>query len=204
MTISRERFDEIKHRWGDYSSWAIWRAREDSDRPKAHVGDLTVLDPDLNPSLLDVLKPEVVIVGLNASSRGGAEGSLLEPFRNFHEVGGRSNDFKLRHAFQGTRLWGGFMTDLVEAHHETDSKKVLADLKANPARLEKHAETFHQKLATLGSLSPLLVALGGDTYRLLDKQFGSTHRILRITHFAHRVGKERYAEGVAAALAGLG
>ncbi|CAN5475845.1 hypothetical protein BH10ACT6_BH10ACT6_12720 [soil metagenome] len=49
MTISRQRFEDVKLRWGDYSSWALWQSISAGEKPKAHVGDLPVLNPDQDP-----------------------------------------------------------------------------------------------------------------------------------------------------------
>ena len=67
--ISRERFDDVKAKWGGYSSWAVWKRIGPGDAPKKDVGDLSVLDPDRNPALLESLNPNLVLLGLNAASR---------------------------------------------------------------------------------------------------------------------------------------
>jgi squalene cyclase len=63
--IDRTRFEAIKQRHGRYASWAVWA--EASDRPKSNIGDLSIFDPEANGSLLDTLKGDVILVGLNLS-----------------------------------------------------------------------------------------------------------------------------------------
>jgi hypothetical protein len=63
--LDRETFDRMKGRWGDVGSWAVWA--EPSDTPKSNIGDLSVLDPDVNDALLPMLRRDVVMVGLNVS-----------------------------------------------------------------------------------------------------------------------------------------
>ena len=63
--ITREKFDSIKKKYSRVASWAIW-AHEDEE-PKSNMGDLTVLDPEINKNLLSELNPNVVLVGLNFS-----------------------------------------------------------------------------------------------------------------------------------------
>ena len=47
--ITREKFDSIKEKYGRVASWAIW-AHEDKE-PTSNMGDLTVLDPEINKNL---------------------------------------------------------------------------------------------------------------------------------------------------------
>ena len=61
-----DKFNEIKKYYGDCGSWAIWA--ESNEKVKSNVGDLSVLDPEVNSELLNQLKPELVFVGLNFSS----------------------------------------------------------------------------------------------------------------------------------------
>ena len=48
--ITREKFDSIKEKYGRVASWAIW-AHEDEE-PKSNMGDLTVLDPEINKNTI--------------------------------------------------------------------------------------------------------------------------------------------------------
>lgn len=79
-------------------------------RTEVDVGDLSVLDPDTNPALLQMLNPAVMMVGLNISQLVDAE-----PFRNFHAQNPRAMDFQLRAAFTSTPYYGAYMTDVVKA-----------------------------------------------------------------------------------------
>jgi hypothetical protein len=106
--IDRIRFDLIKSRHGHYGSWAIWA--EAGGAPKTHVGDLSVLDPDLHPSLLERLQSDCVMVALNFSQPL----SSAPPFHNFHSASERAQDYKIRHAFANTPYSGAYMTDFVK------------------------------------------------------------------------------------------
>ena len=65
--LERSRFDLIKETYAYWGSWAVWA--EEGGAPKSNVGDLSVLDPDVNRHLLSQLNPNVVLVGLNISIR---------------------------------------------------------------------------------------------------------------------------------------
>lgn len=46
--VTREQFDIIKTKHGQYASWAVWASAGAS--PTSNVGDISVLDPETNPS----------------------------------------------------------------------------------------------------------------------------------------------------------
>src|SRR5690348_1240745 len=104
--LEAKRFEFIKQVHGGYGSWAVWA--DASQKPKSNVGDMTIFDVDANPTLMRVLKKDVVMVGLNISR------SSSEPFRNFHDSDPRANDFKIRYAFKGTGFYGAYMTDIIK------------------------------------------------------------------------------------------
>ena len=93
--ISREKFDFIKEKYGHFASWAIW-AHED-EKPKSNMGDLTVLDPEINKNLLSELNTNVILVALNFS-----KGSIDKPFGNFHSDNSTASDYKTRFALRNT------------------------------------------------------------------------------------------------------
>jgi hypothetical protein len=196
MTISRERFDDLRTRWSSHSSWAVWQTVGTDEKPKAHVGDRTVLDPETNPELLNVLNPEVVMVGLNASSREG-DG---EAWANFHDGDSRANDFKIRFAFEGTPFWGAYMTDVFVNFPETDSRKVMAHVKANPDAVAEQLDRLARELQSLGTTDPLLIAFGGLANDLIRQTLGDKYRVIKVPHYAHRIGKEKYRAKVLEAL----
>jgi hypothetical protein len=90
----------IKQKHGGYASWAVWK--DVAKKPKSNMGDMTIFDLDSNPALLEVLKTNFIMVGLNISR------SFSEPFRNFHDASATANDFKIRYAFQNTQYSGAY------------------------------------------------------------------------------------------------
>lgn len=191
MSIERERFETIRAKHGAHASWAVWREAAPTDKPKAHVGDLSVLDLEANPELLDTLKPEVVLLGLNASTRD----MRATPWANFHDSSPRANDFKIRYALQGTPYWGAYMTDVLVGHHETDSSKVRSRVAHEPEWVEAQVARLKNELTDLATPSPLLVALGGDAYSLASTHLPG-YRIVKVAHYAHYVSREKYREEV--------
>src|ERR1700737_644627 len=130
--VDRDTFDRIRERPGGYASWAVW-ARA-TGKPKSNVGDMRVLDPDQNPTLLQTLRNDVIMVGLNISR------PFSEPFRNFHDAGGKAHDYKLRYAFAGTEYYGAYMTDFIKGVVMLNSKHLLLKLRGNPSLVRENVE----------------------------------------------------------------
>ena len=197
MAITRERFDEVRKRWGAYSSWAVWHSIGPEDKPKAHAGDITSLDPDKKPSLLSLLNPDVVLLGLNAATRPIPP----EPWSNFHDSRAVANDFKIRFALADSPYAGAYMTDVLVGLHETDSNKVATYMRANPTILTAQIERLEEELNDIGATNPLLIAFGGAAHKALREHLGHKYRIVKVTHYVHRIKKEQYREGALAAIA---
>ena len=185
--ITREKFDSIKEKYGRVASWAIW-AHEDEE-PKSNMGDLTVLDPEINKNLLSELNPNVVLVGLNFS-----EDVEHKPFENFH-AGGKFTDFKTRYALRDSPYWGGYMTDIIKNHPEKKSDVLVKYLKTHPDEVQSNVESFRQELRDIGAKKPRLVAFGNDVYDILKRNLPE-FEIVKIPHYAHFISKEKYREEV--------
>lgn len=189
--ITRERFDLLKRRWSACSSWAVWPAHVAGEAPKTGIGDLSVLDPDANPMLLGELNPDMVLVGLNASSRPGMS---PEPWRNFHDSSPVANDFKIRFALEGTRCWGAYMTDVFVDLPETKSTVVKRWIAENPDLVGRQLDRFEEELSDLGSETPLIVAFGDMAYEALSYRLGNAHRVTKVLHYSNYISKENYRE----------
>ena len=185
--ITREKFDSIKEKYGRVASWAIW-AHEDEE-PKSNMGDLTVLDPEINKNLLSELNPNVVLVGLNFS-----EDVEHKPFENFH-AGGKFTDFKTRYALRDSPYWGGYMTDIIKNQPKKNSDELVKYLKTHPDEVQSNVESFRQELRDIGAKKPRLVAFGNDVYDILKRNLPE-FEIVKIPHYAHFISKEKYREEV--------
>jgi hypothetical protein len=188
--VTQEQFDLIRRKHGKYASWAVWAAA--GARPTSNVGDLSALDPEANPELLAVLKPAVVMLGLNISR------VLLEPLSNFHDKRSQAKDFKIRFAFEGTRFYGAYMTDVLKFSVEAESSKVMSTVRQRPEILESSAATLREELRDLGSVKPEIIAFGTDAASLagqiLDR--GDYSRLIHVTHYSHFIGKENYRQEI--------
>ena len=191
--IDRTRFDFIRQKHGGYASWAVWA--EVSATPKSNVGDMSIFDLEANRSLLETIKGDVVMVGLNISR------SFTESFRNFHDPSLKAHDFKIRYAFMNTRYYGAYMTDIIKDVEMVDSNALLKHLKASPALVRKNIEAFREELQDLNSGIPTILAFGIAAHRLLEDHISGNeyYRIIKLTHYSDwRINKEKYRQSVLA------
>jgi hypothetical protein len=115
--MSPDRFKRIRDRYGHYASWAVWA--EEGEKPKGNIDNLSVLDPQINPNLLNTLTGDFIFLGLNIARR------IERPFGNFHDPRPMATDFKIRSALKGTRYWGSYMTDIIKDFEEKASGKMM-------------------------------------------------------------------------------
>ena len=184
--ISRDTFDLIKGRHGQYGSWAVWA--DVTRGPKSNVGDLRVLDPDQNPSLLETLRNDVIMLGLNLSR--------FQPsaFANFHDPSPAGQDYKIRYAFVGTPYYGAYMTDLIKGVVMLESNDLVRHLAGRPELVTGSISTLLDEFHDLGAARPTVIAFGNETYRLALRHIPSSHyaRMAAVTHYSHYISKEEY------------
>ncbi|WP_145059833.1 hypothetical protein [Adhaeretor mobilis] len=180
----------IKEKHGQYASWAVWAAA--GDTATSNIGDIGVLDPARNPTLLAALNPKVVMLGLNISR------PVLEPLSNFHDKKAQAKDFKIRHAFTGTRFYGAYMTDVLKFFVEVESSKVMSTVRKRPDILQDSAAILREEFRDLGVSQPELIAFGGYAASLAKKVLSPTDysSLVRVTHYSHFVGQDNYRSEV--------
>lgn len=189
--ITKETYLEMEKKYGDVGSWAVWR--KPGNTPKSNTSDMTVFD---DPKLLDILNPNYVFVGLNGSStHGNWMGDTYRPWLNFHSGYSRQNDYKLRYALMGTKYWGSYITDVIKHYPEVDSGKVQDYLKNNPEEIKKNIEIFMKEISCLGT-NPVIVAMGGQAYKILKKNLPDSYNVVEIMHYSYTIGKEDYRKEV--------
>ena len=186
--ITREKFDFIKEKYNQQASWAVWAKQ--GDTPTSNMGDMSVLDPDRNKTLLSELNPHVVLVALNFSID-----IKHKSWENFHKYRPHATDFKTRYALRDTPLWGAYMTDILKDYPEKDSQKVNAHLKKHPELEQQNITRFRQEITDIGATNPLLVAFGDIVYDILKRNL-MDFKIVKIPHYAHHISKEKYREQV--------
>ena len=183
--VSSEKFQEIKEKYGYWSSWALWA--EVGDTPKSNIGNLSVFEGD---EFLNHLTTEFVLVGLNI-----ARADIEKPLANFHSPLSRAQDYKIRYAVKDTLLSGSYMTDVIKDFNEVDSGKLVTFLKKNKQFELDNIQVFKKEIQDLGALNPILVALGDATYDILARNI-TEFKVLKLKHYSHYMSKEKYREEV--------
>ena len=189
MPVSLEQFKKIKSKYQYLSSWAIWAI--EGETPKSNIGDLTVLDPDINKNLLSQLNPEVVFVALNIS-----RGDIKIPLGNFHDHRPVATDFKIRFAFKDTPFWGGYMTDIIKDFEEKISGKVKDYLSKNRDFEKQNVDIFLEELNDIGAKNPVLIAFGNEVFNILNRHLKDRFKIIKVPHYANYTNKEKYREQI--------
>ena len=61
--------------------------------------------------------------------------------------------------------------------------------------MESHYDSLREELAFVGANSTtVLIALGGDVYRLLGKQAKTGLRVVKALHYSFYIGEQAYAD----------
>ena len=190
--ISRSLYEKMLLKHGEYGSWAVWEAQ--GVRPKSNMGSQNVFNFETNPKLLDSLRNDVVMDGLNFSR----DISESPPFANFHDERPYANDFKIRYAFAGTEYYGAYMTDVLKNLVILDAHSVQRHIKRNPNVVKSNMEAFAEELQDLEAERPMLLAFGRDAHGLLLNHLDPNlySRLIPLTHYSHQIGKEKYAAQV--------
>jgi hypothetical protein len=151
------------------------------------MGDISFFEHPTE-ELLATLNPEVILVGLNISK------PIQRPFGNFHPDYPEAQDYKLRHALCESGWWGGYLTDIIKDFEEKVSGKMMAYLRQNPDFERANIEIFREEIVAIGSVSPTLIALGGDSFVILKRSLGEDFRILKAPHYSMYISSENYRE----------
>ena len=192
--IEKDVYETLKEKYGNIASWAVWQWPKDSI--KSGMRDVSMFEEN---EILETLNPSYVFVGLNGSGVHDDYMDMEMPWHNFHSSNPHGNDFKLRFALMDTPYWGAYITDAIKGLQEVDSGKVEEYLKKHPEEEKKNLELLKQELELLGT-HPVIIAMGGKSYQLVQKYLGSQYNVKKILHYSYTIGKEEYRKHVLSVL----
>lgn len=197
--ISKELFLFIKEKYGDVASWAVWE--EVGEKPKSNMGYKNIFDLEKNPDILNALRNDVVMVGLNLSNRSYTD----RWYQNFHPDYSTAQDYKIRFAFKDTIYYGAYMTDVIKSEVNLSAKKVRAYLRDNPAVIKKNIASLQEELQDIRADNPVILAFGVDAYEILKMHYprDGYSKLVKLIHYSHYISKEQYRDEVYKAL-GIG
>jgi hypothetical protein len=174
--ISIATYNKIKAKYGNISSWAIWTVEADN-RSKLGMGDISYFE-NPSPTTLDLLNPNIILVGLNISEK------IVRVFGNFHPDKTSAQDYKTRFALHGTMFWGAYMTDIIKSYEEKISGNLMKYLSKNKDFEQQNIKTFEQELMDIGSQNTIIVAFGNDSYNILKRNFKDKYKIHKVPHYS--------------------
>ena len=188
IMITEQLYYDISIKYGKVASWAVWAKA--GSKPKSHISDMEMFDIRKNPSTLEILRTDVVMVALNFAR----EVEMNDPFLNFHDSNPHGQDYKIRFAFEGTDFYGAYMTDIIKDYPMLSSKKVLNSLKKEPHEISKQIDGFRKELTFIGSCKPTILAFGRDAYNILNNNMNKSEYtdLISLTHYSHQISKENY------------
>lgn len=174
--LTIDAYNKIKEKYGSISSWALWTIAADA-KSKLGMGDISFFE---NPTqiTLDLLNPNIVLVGLNISEK------ILRTFGNFHPDKTSAQDYKTRFALQGSMFWGAYMTDIVKSYEEKISGNLMKYLSKNKAFEKENVKLFEQELLDIGSQNTIIIAFGNDSYNILKRNFKDKYTIYKVPHYS--------------------
>jgi hypothetical protein len=122
----------------------------------------------------ELLHTKTIFVGYNISKK------IVTPFGNFHEG---KNDYRIKHAIQGTLFEGSYMTDIIKDFEEKSSGKMKLYLKEHPEFVMENVSSFLKELDFIGATNPILLAFGNDCYTILQKHLPA-YTVIKLTHYS--------------------
>lgn len=186
--MDENRYKAIREKYGNCSSWAIWEDGNTVDEPKSNIGDIQVLDPQHNRNLMGMLKPNIIMVGLNISR------PLKKDFSNFHDPSTRAMDYKIRYAFKDTKYYGAYMTDIIKFCERKTAKEVMIYLREHPEYEQHNVELFRREIIDLGVIRPTLVVFGVDAQKIVKRNISIDEydNLIPLRHYSDAISKENY------------
>ena len=177
-------YEKIKSKYGSMSSWAIWS--DQGENIKSNMGDISFFE---NPTIttLKLLNPNIILVGLNISKH------IPKLFSNFHPDYSSAQDYKTRYALKNTMFYGAYMTDIIKDFEEKVSGNLMKYLRKNKTFEKENIVKFEQELVDIGSNSPIIIAFGNDSYKILKRNF-KHYKIYKVSHYSRFINVDKYRE----------
>jgi hypothetical protein len=181
--MKRADFNKLKNtefkdeKLSKFASWAIWDKKEKKDKN----GDY---DPKFIEKNVADLNGKIVFVGLNF----GKKVETWVDWQNFYNVE------RLINLLSGTRFEGAYMTDIIKNHHDSDSAKLMSDIKEKKIKIDEDIDFFFEELNLLKAKDIEMYLFGGAVEKLFKKYViqneGFRQKVIkcqRIHHYSRRV-----------------
>ena len=153
---------------------------------KSNMEDISFFE---NPTIttLNSLNPNIILVGLNISKH------IPKLFNNFHPNYSSAQDYKTRYALKNTMFWGAYMTDIIKDFEEKVAGNLMKYLSKNKKFEKENIINFEQELIDIGSNSPIIIAFGNDSYKILKRNF-TQYNIYKVSHYSAFINIDKFLE----------
>jgi len=177
IKITLENYELIRGKYGHMASWAVYADKKKEKKEKSGVGETSFFETP-NQLLLDLLNPNIILVGLNISEK------ILRIFGNFHPNKTSAQDYKTRFALHRTIFWGAYMTDIIKSHEEKISGNLMKYLSKNKDFERENIKNFENELLDIGSQDTIIIAFGNDAYNILKRNLKDKYTIHKVPHYS--------------------
>jgi len=184
IKITLENYELIRGKYGHMASWAVYADKKKEKKEKSGVGETSFFETP-NQLLLDLLNPNIILVGLNISQK------IDQIFGNFHSASPSAQDYKIRFALKNSMFWGAYMTDIIKDFKQKISGDVMKYLHEHPVFEKENIDKFIQELKDIGATKPIIIAFGNDTYTILQRNLKDKYKIYKVTHYSAFITKEK-------------
>lgn len=188
-----QNLSQFKKEFGKYGSWALW---DENGYIMKYIE---------NPDFQNLIKPDIVFVGLNASMK------LPEDWINYHgecHNYGRAISWKQEHVRKLAEVLmekefeifsGAYMTDVIKDDNNPKSSDISKNIINNKDFLSRNIKIFENELKMLSNISNLdkihIICIGNKSYEVLNKI--TKHKIDKIWHYsAYQLGWEGVKERI--------
>lgn len=174
--FSKNHYDQIKNKYGQFASWAIWHTKDESDT--------NIIDQNIHK-----LHSNWILIGLNIS----------KPITNlmWGNFRGGKHDRKLKIAFNNTDISGAYMTDLIK-YEEKNSTEIDILIKNEQLNVSEHIKYFVEELKFVGiNEKTKFIIFGGKTRELYDKYYEikfPNNKVYYVKHYSGRGTDKEWVE----------
>jgi len=184
--MKKEVYNKIEEKYSYIGSFAIWSNK---------IDDVSIFEDE---KIIERIKENIILVGLNISEK------IKNKFGNFHSKSKYSKDYKLRYAIEGTKIEGGYITDIIKSYEEKIGNNVIRYIKNNKEFLEKNIRSFIEEIKELENEEVVIIAIGRKSKKILEEAKEEikkeikikNDKIYMITHYSAMVKKEKIREEV--------
>lgn len=85
------------------------------------------------------------------------------------------------------------MTDIIKDFEEKVAGHLMKYLGKNKTFEKENIIKFEQELVDIGSNSPIIIAFGNDSYKILKRNF-KHYKIYKVSHYSAFINVDKYRE----------